>query len=78
MSQNSKWAAWQQLVLDQVDYIVDAIDEYFEPTKPEPVVENEINPIEAVDLHPITEEESTVGLEEEVITPVKPKKGNKA
>lgn len=66
---HSKWAAWQQVVLDQVDDVVEHIVEYFEPTKQEEI-EVPIKPEEAVDLHPITEEESAPVV-------VKPKKGAK-
>ena len=58
MSQNSKWAAWQQLVLDQVDELVENL---FESKPKVEVPEQEINPMETLDLHPITEDET--GLE---------------
>lgn len=83
---HSKWAAWQQVVLDQVDDVVDHIVEFFEPepTKPEEVVaasepdiDQETGEIKNVEYSVDLIKAEEIVISEPVSTP-KPKKGAKA
>lgn len=69
MSQNSKWAAWQQLVAKQEDNEVSVVISYDPGSDQSLIVDGividptitEIDPTQTIDLEPVTTEET--GLE---------------